>query len=601
MIDLTGQSIGKYRILAPLDDDGRVARYRTTDPPTGQALVLALLPDEPNAPPHDLARLAALVGPHVVPILDWGTAAGWRYLALPELRGGDARRLLAVADGPQSRSSRAALALVQQAAEGVGHAHARGIVHGELRPERLLLDETGPERGAGGWVRLALFGLGVGEPVPEARPYAAPERLRGEAPTARGDVYALGAILGEALSGRSPGAGRDTDLSRNGGPGVTPPLDAILRRCLAADPAARYADANELAAALRAAEGTPRAAVAPDEAGITLALLPAALTLTPGEPTALRVAIGNGTGTPQQVALAFEGAPAGWLAAVPGEVRVAPGATEEVARTIIATRDAHEPAGEYPIIVRALPVAGATGEASVRTLWTLRPFAAATLTLAPADERGAQTIRLHNRGNAAQRYTLRVAAAAPLTATIAPATLDLDPDECATAIVHLAASRHAIGRAIGRAFTVEAHAAGAEPLRATGSFVQPARARALGADAGVARAGGARVRHRLHVLPTDPCGPRPPHRRPASDRRARPDPHRRTRRRRCRHDGRRSGRHTERVRYTAHRGAADPLGDPSRFRQRADRRERRADPPGEERQRASGALREDPDHRVRRQ
>jgi len=482
MMDVTGQIIGNYRLIAPLDDDGRVARYRTTDPLTGQSLVLALLPDDPNAPVDDLARLTALVGPHIVPILDWGTAAGWRYLALPELRGGSARRLLAARDAAWSQSSRAAIALVRQAAEGVGYAHARGIAHGELRPERLLLDEDGPERGVGAWVRVALFGLGGAEPVAEARPYAAPERRRGEAPTARGDVYALGAILGEALFGQIPDTGADTttasikDMSREGGASVWPALDAILRRCLAAAPAARYADANELAVALRAAmEGATSATVTPDAPGIAIALRPPALTLIAGEPTALRVALGNGTEAAQRLTLDFAGAPAGWLAEVPEEVYVAPGAMEEVELTVTATRDAHEPAGEYPVLVRVVPEADAAGAASVRTLWTLRPFAAGALTVTPSDDRAVQTIRLHNQGNASQRHTLAVTSAPPLRATIAPATLDLDPDESATATVRLTGQRRLLGRATQEAFTVEARVTGAEPLRATGEFIQPAR------------------------------------------------------------------------------------------------------------------------------
>ncbi len=479
MMDMTGQIIGNYRLIAPLDDDGRVACYRTTDPLTGQALVLALLPDDPAASVQDLARLAALTGPHIVPILDWGTAAGWRYLALPKLRGGSARRLLTATDDGRSQSPRAAIALVRQAAEEVGYAHARGIIHGELRPERLLLDEAEPERGVGGWVRVALFGLGGAEPVPEARPYAAPERLRGEFATARGDVYALGAILSEALIGHPHVAGTATrtgDMSPGNGAALAPALDAILRRCLAAEPAARYADANELAVALRAVlADVPQDRSAPGASGLTIALTPAALVLTPGEPTTLRVALGTGTGTPQRLTLSFEGAPAGWLTATPEEVLVAPGALEERTLTVTATRDAHEPAGEYPVVIRAAPRADAAGDASVRTIWTLRPFAAGTLTLAPADDRTTQTIRLHNQGNASQRHTLTVTTAPPLTATIAPATLDLDPDESATATVRLAAPRRLIGRAMQNSFTVEARVAGAAPLRATGDFVQPAR------------------------------------------------------------------------------------------------------------------------------
>lgn len=489
MMERTGQSIGTYRLGAPLGDEGGATFYRTTDPTTGQPLVLVLLHSARDEAGGGrflamLPALAALAGPHIVPILDWGIADGSPYLTMPALQGGTLRRLLGARVG--LHPARMAGELLRQAAEGVGYAHQRGIVHGDLRPERLLLDESAPERGAGvGWLRVALFGLagpgGARGASAETNPYRAPEAARGAATTARGDVYALGAILYEALAGRAyePGAGA---LSQIEGGAIPPPLVPILRRCLDPDPAGRYDTATPLAAALRAAlaalsaeHGAERAS--PGTGGIGLTLIPTGvLTLTPGESAMLRIDLTNTGQAPARLALTLDGAPRGWVGGVPEVIALAPGATETIALTVAAPRDAHEPAGEYPVMIRVRAREGPAGEAMAATIWTLLPFAAGVLTLsAPERAGGDQHAQLHNRGNASLRHTLAVAAAAPLTATITSAILDLDPDETGSATVRLAAPRHWLGRTRRYPFAVEARAAGAAPLRAEGRFTQPAR------------------------------------------------------------------------------------------------------------------------------
>ncbi len=199
--------------------------------------------------------MAGLKHPNVVSVYSSGEVDGEPYFAmelLPRSLGGWLAGL-----GPERclRPNRAA-ELVRDIARGVHHAHQRGLIHRDLKPTNVLLDEAGVPK-------VADFGLARrtdktamtfgGTPL-----YMAPEAVRGERLTTAVDVYALGVMLFELLTGRTPfGGSRESVFKRvleEPAPGVRSlrpdidrDLEAICRKCLSKDPDDRYPSAQVLA------------------------------------------------------------------------------------------------------------------------------------------------------------------------------------------------------------------------------------------------------------------------------------------------------------------------------------------------------------------
>lgn len=248
---------GRYEILEEIGRGGAGAVYRALDRDLGRIVALKTLRD-PDAGPAARerflreARLAArLEHPNIVRVLEAGERDGRPYYTMPLLEGTPLRGPL-----PPER----ACALLAPVARAVGHAHAAGVVHRDLKPENVLLCPGGPvvtdfgaARAEDG-VRLTETGELLGTPA-----YMAPEQIAGRARDAgpAADVYALGAILFELLTGRLPYeaesflelSGRVLHEPVPEPPGLDPALAAILRRCLDKAPEARPS-AFELAEAL---------------------------------------------------------------------------------------------------------------------------------------------------------------------------------------------------------------------------------------------------------------------------------------------------------------------------------------------------------------
>jgi serine/threonine-protein kinase len=218
---------------------------------------------------QEVRATAELTHPNTVRVFDYGvTADGVLYYAMELLEGEDLQKLVGREGGlPCHR----ALRLVTQAAQALGEAHARGIVHRDVKPANLLVQQAGSGTE---YVKLIDFGIArrhdshgmtqtgmvVGTPG-----YIAPEAITGAPADARSDVYALGAVLYFALVGRMPFEAdtvqalvlahvhADPPPPSTRAPHPVPPeLDAIVLRCLAKDPMDRYANAEALASALLA-------------------------------------------------------------------------------------------------------------------------------------------------------------------------------------------------------------------------------------------------------------------------------------------------------------------------------------------------------------
>jgi WD40 repeat protein/serine/threonine protein kinase len=265
----TGQRVGPYRLERELGRGGRGAVFAAADTRDGKRVALKLLlsgeystPDDLALFQHEAAVLGRLDHPNLIRILDAGVADGRPYLAVEFV---DGPTLAArVAD---YRSPPAAAELVETLARAVHHAHAQGVVHRDLKPSNVLLAGAVPKVSDFGLARVldAEGGRTRTGDILGTLGYMAPEQAAGTAHRAGppADVYALGAILFELLTGRTP-FGPDASaqtlyrLLHDPAPSVsryahgTPrDLDTVCLKCLEKHPDSRYPSALALADDLR--------------------------------------------------------------------------------------------------------------------------------------------------------------------------------------------------------------------------------------------------------------------------------------------------------------------------------------------------------------
>lgn len=287
----TLQQIGRYAIKGPLGQGGLGTVHEAWDPLLSRSVAVKTLQFDVDTPSRvsldgmilNEARAAAgLSHPHIVTIHDAGLSAHGVYIAMERLRGRDLRQALAEGWRP---SPAAAAQLVRRVADALAYAHARGVVHCDIKPANIFLSKRdkpkvldfGIARVAHGNARPALEGYIAGSPH-----YLAPEQLGGGEVDARTDIYSLGVVFYELLAGRKAFAGDSLEQITSAvlnnhpapahelRPGVSPTLSAIAAKAMARDPAARYQQASEMAGELRrwaerhaAAPAAPEATAAP--------------------------------------------------------------------------------------------------------------------------------------------------------------------------------------------------------------------------------------------------------------------------------------------------------------------------------------------------
>ena len=266
------ERVGRYQLLEPIGGgpNGMVSRAKVFGVAgfERQFAVKRFLPELTVGSVAQALSAAArsyggLEHPRIARMSEFGVAQGQTFTAVEYVAGLDAARLLqesklagiAIAAG-------GALALVSQAARAVGYAHGRGLSHLGLSPTNVIVTADGD-------VKVTDFGILAatmpGKPVEVARlapriPYLAPEQLAGEATSAATDVFVLGVIAYELVTGQRAYRG-DTPAqiaqAIQAGPPAEPPLPRpivrVLQRCLARSPFERFPDARALADALDAA------------------------------------------------------------------------------------------------------------------------------------------------------------------------------------------------------------------------------------------------------------------------------------------------------------------------------------------------------------
>ena len=288
MKDLTGTRLGQYEIVERLGGGGMAVVYRAVQQPLGREVALKALSSELFQDEGFVKRfeteaktLAKLDHPNILPIYDFEVTEGVAFLTMPLIRGGTLRDILN--RGPLDPLT--AWRYLREIGDGLQHAHDAGIVHRDLKPTnvlihgdgRAMLADFGLARGAGQPTHLTTIGLAIGTPG-----YMAPEQVMGHDVDKRADVYAMGVLTFEMLTGRLPyiGANRmevayatvnsaiPSAVKLNAA--LPDELDQLLAKVLAKDPAQRPQTVRDLLAQMAKLPQrrlAPVAAAAPVAAG----------------------------------------------------------------------------------------------------------------------------------------------------------------------------------------------------------------------------------------------------------------------------------------------------------------------------------------------
>lgn len=270
---LTGKRLGDYHLGKLVGQGGMADVYWAYDAPLMRDVAVKVLsswlaqdPDYVDRFREEAWRIAAFSHPHVVSVYHAGeeTLEGQRrlYLVMPLLHESLEDRLKR--DGKLPLAQAVDLAL--QVADGLQAAHRHGLVHRDVKPGNILLDSEGHAQLTDfGLAREVRRGVRVSQQPWGTPEYMAPEQLQGDVVDQRADIYALGVVLYELLTGKRPFDGQTAyDIAAHAltaplkppsvyVPAIPSALDSVMRKALARDPADRYPTMAEFALALRRA------------------------------------------------------------------------------------------------------------------------------------------------------------------------------------------------------------------------------------------------------------------------------------------------------------------------------------------------------------
>jgi serine/threonine protein kinase len=253
--------IGDHLILGELGRGAAGIVYRARQENPSREVAMKILRPHEAASPDSRARfraeaatVAQLDHPAILPVFDVGEHDGLPYFTMKLCAGGSLAERMA----PYRNAPRDVATLVATLADALAHAHERGVLHRDLKPANVLFDEAGraflSDFGLAKSARGAHPGRALTQPlaVLGTPGYTAPEVLAqgGATATPAADVYGLGALLYELLTGAAPepvARGHSSEFPR----AVPPGLAAIAERCLQAEPAKRYPSAGALRDELR--------------------------------------------------------------------------------------------------------------------------------------------------------------------------------------------------------------------------------------------------------------------------------------------------------------------------------------------------------------
>ena len=275
MTDLSGKTLGQYQIIKPIGQGGMATIYLAQQPSVKREVAIKVLsaPLQENVSfvkrfNTEVEVIAHLQHPQIIPVYDFGEQGDQIYIVMAYMRGGTLAERIDKA--PKGLPDQETIRLLDLIADGLDYAHTKNIVHRDLKPNNILMDEDDHPY-------IADFGLAkltegkielTNTMMTGTAAYMAPEIAQSGKSTKRADIYALGIIVFEMLTGRLPFEGETPykmlsahihepvpnirKFRRN----LPVAVQAVLEQALAKNPVNRFAEAPEFAAALKLAMNT---------------------------------------------------------------------------------------------------------------------------------------------------------------------------------------------------------------------------------------------------------------------------------------------------------------------------------------------------------
>jgi serine/threonine-protein kinase len=265
--------IGRYTIESELGQGGMGKVYLARDPVIGRNVALKVITIRPDLSEEDARQYrerflreaqaaGALIHPNIVSVHDIGqdAASGCPYIVMEHVPGRDLKKVI-LSRAPLQPEE--AVGVVVQIAQALDYAHRRGIVHRDIKPANILITDQGKVKITDfGVARLPGSDLTRSDQFVGSPGFMSPEQLKGAPVDGRADLFSLGVILYELLTGKAPFEGetvsevlyrittQPAEPPSEAHPNVSPDFDRVLEKALAKDPASRFQTGNEMIAVL---------------------------------------------------------------------------------------------------------------------------------------------------------------------------------------------------------------------------------------------------------------------------------------------------------------------------------------------------------------
>jgi outer membrane protein assembly factor BamB/predicted Ser/Thr protein kinase len=269
--DLTGKQLDKYQVVEPLGEGGMAAVYKAYQPGMDRYVALKILPRHFASDPEFVGRfeqeakvIAKLQHVHILPVHDFGEDDGYTYIVMPYVERGTLADQLEGRPLPIEQIEK----VISQVGDALNYAHSRGLVHRDVKPSNILIDELGNclltdfgiAKIVEGTSKFTQTGAIIGTPE-----YMSPEQILGEKLDGRSDIYSLGVVLYEIATGRPPYRAETPPAvfvkhlhdplppPRTFNPDLPEPLVKVILKSLAREPEERFKTAADMVQALKQA------------------------------------------------------------------------------------------------------------------------------------------------------------------------------------------------------------------------------------------------------------------------------------------------------------------------------------------------------------